>query len=497
VASDEAGPAPPGDKAQSLILRGGRSAALGLVIRLGARILFLFIAARLFGALLFGAYSLAIAVVELGVAVAGLGMKRLLFKLLDEVGGEREPAHALLDAALAVTGIGAAIAAGLMLVVALPPVHGLLGETAWPLLLAAPMIVGQALLDLFLAATRWKHRMRYEVVGRSIVEPYAATAATVAAYFAGFTETGLLLGYWAGTLFALVYAIVGMRRCFGGLGLRRYRPARLRAILHESAVPTLSDFAGALFGRLDLYLIGLFLGESPAGIYGVARQVRTPIRQVRQSFDGLLTPIVARTLARDGAAETGQAIASASRLILTLQLALLVTLVAVGLPLLGWFGPEFAAGYWALLALALAETIQGAFGIGDLIFLYRQPWVVLRITAATTLVNLAAGVALIPWLGIDGAALSVLAAMIAGAIIRRWSLRTRFGVKVPLSYSAGPVLAAAAAVLTVLAAKSLPASEPIRDGLSVVAALIVYAAALKLWLATTGASLALVKFKTD
>ena len=477
-------------------MRGGRSAALGLVVRLGARILFLLIAARLFGALLFGAYSLAIAVVELGVAVAGLGMKRLLFKLLDER-GEQEPGHVVLNAALAVTGVGASIAAGLMLVVALPPVHNLLGETAWPLLLVAPMIVGQALLDLFLAATRWKHRMRFEVVGRSIVEPYAATAATVAAYFAGFTETGLLIGYWAGTLLALAYAAVGLRRCFGGLGLRRYRPARLRPILHESAVPTLGDFAGALFGRLDLYLIGLFLGESPAGIYGVARQVRTPIRQVRQSFDGLLTPIVARTLASEGPAETGAAIASASRLILAIQLAIVVTLVAIGLPLLGWFGPEFAAGYWALLALALAETIQGAFGIGDLIFLYRQPWVALRITAATTLVNLAAGLALIPWLGIDGAALSVLAAMIAGAIIRRLSLRARFGVNVPLRYSAGPVVAAAAAMLAALAAKSLPLSEPVRDGLSIAAALIVYAGALKLWLVAAGDSLALVKFRTD
>ena len=73
MAFEEADPAGSGDKAQRLILRGGRSAAIGLVIRFGARILFLFVAARLFGALLFGAYSLAIAVVELGAAVGVLG----------------------------------------------------------------------------------------------------------------------------------------------------------------------------------------------------------------------------------------------------------------------------------------------------------------------------------------------------------------------------------------------------------------------------------------
>ena len=42
-----------------------------------------------------------------------------------------------------------------------------------------------------------------------------------------------------------------------------------------------------------------------------------------------------------------------------------------------------------MLLLAAAETIQGAFGVSDLIFLYRQPMAVLRITLATILVNLA------------------------------------------------------------------------------------------------------------
>src|SRR5690606_29598265 len=69
-----------------LILRGGASAGLGLALRLGARLVFLVIAAQLFGAALFGAFSLAIAVVELAVAVGGLGMKRYLFKLLEDPG---------------------------------------------------------------------------------------------------------------------------------------------------------------------------------------------------------------------------------------------------------------------------------------------------------------------------------------------------------------------------------------------------------------------------
>ena len=75
------------------------------------------------------------------------------------------------------------------------------------LFLLAPMILGQALLDLLLAATRWTHKMRHQVWARSIIEPYAGVAAIVLAWAAGCRETGLILGYWAGTLAALAYAL--------------------------------------------------------------------------------------------------------------------------------------------------------------------------------------------------------------------------------------------------------------------------------------------------
>ena len=501
MSTDPANATPSDDKAQRLILRGSGSAAAGLVVRVGARILFLIIAARLFGAALFGAYTLAIAVVELWVTVGGLGMKRILFKLLDENESGRPPAHIVLDAASVVGAVSLGLAAVTMAVVVMPPFDRLSGETGAALLIVAPMIAGQALLDLFLAATRWQHRMRYEVVSRSFVEPYAAMAIAAAAWLAGFEETGLLISYWVGTLLALAYAIWGTRLSFGTLAFRTWRlePGRMKSILREGAVPMANDLVSGLFTRLDLYLVGLFLGESPAGIYGVARQVRTPIRQVRQSFDGLLTPIVARTLAASGPQETGIALASAARLILAIQLFILVGLAVIGLPLLNWLGPEFALGYTAMLLLAAAETIQGAFGVSDLIFLYRQPMAALRITLATILVNLAAGALLIGPLRIDGAALSTLAAIAAGAIMRRHLLRSRFGLRIPLHYSAGPVIAAALALAAAAATgyflPSVPA--PVVPAAALVAALLAYAAALKLWLILAGESLALVKFQID
>jgi hypothetical protein len=162
--------------------------------------------------------------------------------------------------------------------------------------------------------------------------------------------------------------------------------------------------------------------------------------------------------------------------------------------LLAWFGPEFVAGYWALLLLAAAETIQGAFGVSDLIILYHRPLAQLRITLANIVVNLIAGVALIEPLGVTGAGLSVLVGVAAGALIRRAALRSHFGFGVPLSYSAGPL---GAAVLAGAAAFAVPTalggpSWALLEGVRLAVALGGYALLLRLWLGVSGESLSLV-----
>jgi len=447
-----------GAAAQRLILKGGGSAALGFLIRLGARLLFVLMAGRLFGVALFGAFAIAVAVVELAVTLGGAGMKRQLFKLLDEEKGGRSPPHIVLDGIVLATLTSLACIGPLMLVVALLPPGQIAANTATALLLLAPMILGQALLDLLLAATRWTHKMRHQVWARSIIEPYAGVAASALAWALGYETTGLVIGYWAGTLAALAYALVGTRNCLGPFHLRSYRlpPARLRFVATQTALPTLGDFTSALAGRLDLYLVGLFLGESPAGIYGMARQVRTPIRQVRQSFDGLLTPIVSRTLSLAGAARTGQATASATRLILAIQLPMLIGLVAIGEPLLAWIGPEFAAGYYAMLLLAAAECIQGAYGVSDLILLYRRPSLILWLTAIAAAANIAAGLALIPHFGMEGAAAAALIAYIAANLARRLFLARGFAIHVPLGYASAPLLAGAAGGAVAVALAGMP-----------------------------------------
>ena len=110
-------------RAGRMIMRGAQATALGFAVRFAARLLFLFVAGRLYGARLFGVYVLATAMVELAVGAAGLSTKKTLFPLLDrhEAAGDRPLGHVLLDAALLVGLASLALAACFMLAALLLP----------------------------------------------------------------------------------------------------------------------------------------------------------------------------------------------------------------------------------------------------------------------------------------------------------------------------------------------------------------------------------------
>lgn len=479
---------------ERLIIRGAQASAAGFGVRLAARLLFLLAAARLFGPAAFGAYAVAVATVELLVNAGGLGTKKTAFQLLEEGDGApgRPAAHRLLDLALLVAAASLALSLLVMAAALLVPAKILGPATATALIMLAPMAAGQALLDLFLAATRWKQAIRHEVVARSLVEPWMLLAGCGLAWWLGWKAEGLAIGYWCGTLAALAYAVLAARRQLGGFQLAGYRPAAgvFVRTLRRSASNASTDLLNGLYMRADLFLVGILLGEAAAGLYGMARQIVAPLRQVRQSFDGLLIPLVAKRLATRGSGASSEALASATRLILILQLPYLLAIVVVGRPLLDWMGPGFEAAYAAMAILAVAETLQSAFSIGDLVFVYLRPGLGLRMTLISIGVGIAAALLLIPPLGIAGAALSVLAAHGVRAACRSHLLRSRFEFSAAPGHQFGPVAAAALAAAIGVAIVSPPP-------LALAASVGTYAAGILVWAKAGRHSLGLAGFHGD
>lgn len=486
---------PKENRAGRLIVRGTASSALGFAIRFGARFLFLFVAGRLFGATLFGAYSIATAIVEAGVIAGGLSTKWMLFKWLNErdAEGGRLPIHVVLDTALMVFAASCAIALMLMALVSVAPETWFGENTEAAILALAPMIPLQALIELLLGATRWTELMRYEVIAKNVMQPYASIVIAFGAWWLGWVQQGLWLSYVAGTIASLAYTVYAVRRCFGGLKLRRYRPD-FAGIGHRfrAAMPTTgTELIDALYTRLDIYIVGALLGETSAGIYGMARQLSMPIRQIRQAFEGMLVPVVARTFAESGPTSTGRSMASAARLVLIVQLAGVIILTAIGGPLLYALGKGFHSAFGVLLCLAAAEVIQGAFGLSELVLIYSRPRVAVAMTGAFMLVGVGGAIVLEPHLRLAGIALAILISYAGRAVVRRLLLRHIHAVEIEMTYWSGPFAAAAAglAVAIVTGPRVAGMSGFAGAAPALLAGLAAYGLMLLLWMRTSGESL--------
>ena len=79
------------------LARGGRTNFFGFLIRLAARIPFLFIGGRLYGDEMLGRFAAALVVIELASQVAVLGQKRGLAQQLSE-NETGDPSHTVADA---------------------------------------------------------------------------------------------------------------------------------------------------------------------------------------------------------------------------------------------------------------------------------------------------------------------------------------------------------------------------------------------------------------
>ena len=146
---------------------GGRTNFLGFLLRLAARVPFLFIAGRLYGAESLGRFALALVVVELSAQLCTLGQKRGLALRMSE--DEERPAAVVADAMLLCGLIALGFSAMLYLFpAALFPSGTYVAIDRLLVLTILPI----ALTDIALAALAYRYDVATTVRSRALVEPW-------------------------------------------------------------------------------------------------------------------------------------------------------------------------------------------------------------------------------------------------------------------------------------------------------------------------------------
>ncbi|MFZ4746447.1 MAG: lipopolysaccharide biosynthesis protein [Sphingomonas sp.] len=350
----------------SALAKGGRTNVFGFLLRLAARIPFLFIAGRIYGPEALGRLAYTVIVIEFAAQLATLGLKRgLAFQLSSE---ERDAAHIAWDALLVVLAASAVFSAFL---VAFPeamfPNSAIRGLDRMMGLLV--FIIAGA--DVMLAALAYRFDVAATVRARALVEPWVLSFAAAGLSFWSLKD-GLLVSYALSMIGAFLAAIVPFVRSYGWP--RNWVPSSwaLRKLVRRNLPLAAADAIEWGSRRVDLAILGLFVSPATVGIYYVAQQLASLPQKLKTSFDPVLGPIITRNLEIGNRKAVATAICRAGFWIVAAQLGIALALGIPGAAIMGLVGKSgvFVGGNGVLALLMVAEVLAATAVVSEAALVY-------------------------------------------------------------------------------------------------------------------------------
>ncbi|SEJ05327.1 Membrane protein involved in the export of O-antigen and teichoic acid [Sphingobium sp. AP50] len=346
------------------LAKGGRTNVFGFLLRLAARLPFLFIAGRWYGAEALGRFAYAVLVVEFVAQIATLGLKRGLAGALSQT--ERPHNHVVTDA-MVVTLLAALFGSAILIAFpqAMFPNSNINGLDR----LLALVVIGVAGSDVALAACAYRFDVGATVRARSIIEPWAISIGAFGfAYYS--LRDGLILSYAVSMIAAFIASIIPMIRHYGLPTGWRPDPGRLWRLARRNLPLAAAD--GVEWGsrRLDMAILGLFVSPAVVGIYYVAQQVASLPQKLKTSFDPILGPVITRNLAENNLAAIAKQVSQVGFWIIAAQAGIALALGIPGEAVMGLVGPHFVGGTGALAFLLLAEVVAATAVVSESALVY-------------------------------------------------------------------------------------------------------------------------------
>jgi O-antigen/teichoic acid export membrane protein len=346
------------------LAKGGRTNVFGFVLRLAARIPFLFIAGRLYGPEALGRFAYAILIVEFVAQLATLGLRRGLAEALSK--DDRPHSHIVADALLVAM---LASAVGATVLIALPQlmfpnstINGF--DRFLPLTIFAVVAT-----DIALAALAYRFDVASTVRARAVVEPWTISIAAGALVLYS-TRDGLILSYVASVVAAMLTALWPLWRSYGLPWGWRPRPSELAALARRNLPLAAADAIEWGSRRLDLAILGLFASPAVVGIYYVAQQVASLPQKLKSSFDPILGPVITRNLQAKNYAEIARQVGQVGFWIIAAQAGIALALGIPGEGVMGLVGPEFVGGTAAMAFLLAAEVAAATAVVSESALVY-------------------------------------------------------------------------------------------------------------------------------
>lgn len=365
-------------------------------------------------------------------AVLGAGgLQFAVLRAVAEDPDDRDRVASVVVGALIPTAILAAATTVLYLALR-GPFGALQGDAvAEGMLWAAPGLFCFAVNKVLLGVVNGLRRMRAFAVYTSLRYILIAVGLLLARALS--LSAAQLPGIWTFSEGALLLVLLVELAATVRLSRSRGWPTWARRHLAFGARGVTSTLAAEINSKLDVWLLGIAVSNAQVGIYALASALYEGVMQLAVVLQNLVNPVLARQLA---AGELRAAEHEARRIrrwfVPALSGAALLGAILYPLLIPTLIGdPDFIDGAYPFAILMAGVALASPYlPFSQALLMASQPGWHTGLVLATVAINLAGNLALIPLLGLSGAALSATASLVASALLLRLLARSRIGLQI-------------------------------------------------------------------
>src|ERR1700751_2145487 len=447
-----------------------RGAFLNTIAMLASnfRGIFTFLVARLLGPAALGIFSVAWSTTDIISKIGVLGLDNAIttFIARSEAVGDRARSRSLFHVAV-VLGLIQSIVTAVIVIVALRSFNGRLHVQ--PQMVSALSLVlcampGLALYRICTAVSRGMKVMQHDIYSRGIAEPIATTLAFLLAMAVGFNTSSPEVAAILGT------AISGITALLLASSLFRQTPVHgtsvspvgeAKSLIAYAAPISIYQLINAFISRLDLLMLGYFVGRAPGvtlatvGVYSAVIGTANGLRKVNQAFNPIFAPVVAGMTVKGDHRIAAATYARLAQWMLWILLPCVAVLSLAGSTILLIYGPAFWEGGRWLGIVALASATNAFVSLGETGLMVQRPHLNLLHSAITCVVAFAGLLWLIPRYGPLGAAVGIFLPYVVQGILRYATLRWVFHWKDSWSDISHPLIAAGIAIVPAIVCRVL------------------------------------------
>jgi O-antigen/teichoic acid export membrane protein len=418
----------------SLIAKGAAIVFAGTIAGGALRYLFQVLVARHIGVESFGLFSLGLAVFNVAVMIASLGMGQGVVRFVSLYQAERDRRRvkgtSLLAAALALVG-GSVV--GLLLVI----VSRFLAVDVFDTSDLTPVLrffaVGVpffALTTVFLSSTQGLRIMKYRVYVRDLFELLSRIALATVAFLLGWKLLGAIVAFVASIIAGTLLSFLFYRRVFGPILTPRIRsilePRRFLAFCWPLFFADGFNFTEAW---ISTFVLGYYATPEAVGVFSAAYRTSLLVQGLLTSFNTMFAPIISDLHHTAELRKLESLFKMVTKWAFSLGFPAVALIVIFPREILTVFGQDFAGGGISLIVLGLGQLMNLVTGpLGVMISMSGRS----RLTMLNAVLHLLlqAGLCflLIPGYGVLGAAVAKVLSIAFLRMMRLLQVRLLLGM---------------------------------------------------------------------